>query len=975
MAMGCKRCVGEHRNGEACPVAPPPVPGDSLEGQRHGPLLLKRRWEVGAVASVYLAEYVPTGHRFAVKVLHAHLAARPAVRSRFIAEALAQRSVVHRHVARVLDVRPGPRGLPCVLMEAPEGEPLSAMPLPLSPVEVGEVLDQALAGLEAAHSRGLVHGDLTLDALVVARDAKGARHVRVRDFGAGGVRDAALSPEERAQGVMVGSPTFMAPEQCAGTRGGPRADVHALGVAGYLLVTGRLPFGLGRSADVALFPPHAINASVPPALSTVLLRAMAARPEERFDSAWAFRVALAQSLGLSAPVRNAAADAREDVSEEFVTQQGAESSGASTEAVASGEKPLGASAEAATREVKSHGAATEAATREVKSHGAATEAATREVKSHGAATEAATREVKSHGAATEAATREVKSHGAATEAATREVKSHGASTEAATREVKSRHASAEAIASGMKFQGVAGDDVVANWAAQRGTSTGAVTRSVMERDAAEDFEIVEDVPEWGGVATSMEDAALRAADIAHSNTRAGEVAMRAEVAAFWASAVALLEPTEPEPPSALHTLPVAAEADSSGPTASGAMPGPHPAPAPGAPILLVHPAMSTAPIEAASDTNTARSRAPILLVDPASPLAVTPMPAVSPTSTLGAAAIPFMTLAPSLDAAPIPLVNRVLDAASTPLPLTDAVAPLEASAPRTDALADLRVRLGLTPGEGLQPVSVSDVAPEGLFAECQGALPPLAARLTVEVSFRGDTVLGSCDVVRHVTFDEARTWNVPAGVFVHFSDESPALGRLLSRALIEDAEPAPDAELARLLSRAEAVARDPYALLGAKPGADFGDIHHRAQAALRRLVAFQLRPLPTAQWQALEALRVRVLAAQRMLGEPLSRVGHDATRGNLAGLARCVAAGVPEPTLEALRSAFLAARPEVESKARALFTQGHALEVQRAIPAALERYAEALKLDPLNTSWLKHYQALLRQVPGEAGARMGGGMA
>ncbi|WP_255442248.1 serine/threonine protein kinase [Corallococcus sp. Z5C101001] len=919
MAMGCKRCVGEHRNGEACPVAPPPVPGDSLEGQRHGPLLLKRRWEVGAVASVYLAEYVPTGHRFAVKVLHAHLAARPAVRSRFIAEALAQRSVVHRHVARVLDVRPGPMGLPCVLMEAPEGEPLSAMPLPLSPVEVGEVLDQALAGLEAAHSRGVVHGDLTLDALVVARDAKGARHVRVRDFGAGAVRDAALSPEERAQGVMVGSPTFMAPEQCAGTRGGPRADVHALGVAGYLLVTGRLPFGLGRSADVALFPPHAINASVPPALSTVLLRAMAARPEERFDSAWAFRVALAQSLGLSAPVRNAAADAREDVSEEFVTQQGAESSGASTEAVASGEKPLGAS--------------------------------------------------------TEAATREVKSHGAATEAATREVKSHGAATEAATREVKSRHASAEAFASGMKSQGVAGDDVVANWAAQRGTSTGAVTRSVMERDAAEDFEIVEDVPEWGGVATSMEDAALRAADIAHSDTRAGEVAMRAEVAAFWASAVALLEPTEPEPPSAIHTSPVAAEADSSGSTASGAMPGPHPAPAPGAPILLVHPAMSTAPIEAASDTNTARSRAPILLVDPASPLSVTPMPAVSPTSTLGAAAIPFMTLAPSLDAAPIPLVNRVLDAASTPLPLTDAVAPLEASAPRTDALADLRVRLGLTPGEGLQPVSVSDVAPEGLFAECQGALPPLAARLTVEVSFRGDTVLGSCDVVRHVTFDEARTWNVPAGVFVHFSDESPALGRLLSRALIEDAEPAPDAELARLLSRAEAVARDPYALLGAKPGADFGDIHHRAQAALRRLVAFQLRPLPTAQWQALEALRVRVLAAQRMLGEPLSRVGHDATRGNLAGLARCVAAGVPEPTLEALRSAFLAARPEVESKARALFTQGHALEVQRAIPAALERYAEALKLDPLNTSWLKHYQALLRQVPGEAGARMGGGMA
>lgn len=905
MAMGCKRCVGEHRSGEACPVAPPPVLGDSLEGQRHGPLLLKRRWEVGAVASVYLAEYVPTGHRFAVKVLHAHLAARPAVRSRFIAEALAQRAVVHRHVARVLDVRPGPLGLPCVLMEAPEGEPLSAMPLPLSPVEVGEVLAQALAGLEAAHSRGVVHGDLTLDALVVTRDAKGARHVRVRDFGAGAVRDAALSPEERAQGVRVGSPTFMAPEQCAGMRGGPRADVHALGVAGYLLVTGRLPFGLGRSADVALFPPHAINASVPPALSTVLLRAMATRPEERFDSAWAFRAALARALGMEAPVRNAAADAREDVSEESVTWPGANSHGASTEAVASGEK----------------------------------------------------------------------SHAASVEAVARGASSHGASVGAVARGANSLDASVEAVARAMKSPGMTGDDVVASLEGQRGTSTGAFTRSVMERDAAEDFEIVEDVSDWGGAATSMEDAALRAADSAHSAARAGEVAMRAEVAAFWASAVALLGPTECAPSSDMRTPAVASRADSSGTAASGAMPIPHAAPALGAPILLVHPAMSTAAVEAASDANTARSRAPILLVDPASPLDVTPMPAVNPTSTLGAAAIPFMTLAPSLAAAPIPLVDRVLDAASMSLPLTDAMAPLEASAPRTDALADLRVRLGLTPGEGLQPVSVSDVAPEGLFAECQGTLPPLAARLSVEVSFRGETALGACDVVRHVTFDEARTWNVRAGVFVHFSDESPALGRLLSRALIEDAEPAPDAELARLLSRAEAVARDPYALLGAKPGADFGDIHHRAQAALRRLVAFQLRPLPTAQWQALEALRVRVLAAQRMLGEPLSRVGHDATRGNLEGLARCVAAGVPEPTLEALRSAFLAARPEVESKARALFTQGHALEVQRAIPAALERYAEALKLDPLNTSWLKHYQSLLRQVPGEVGARVGGGMA
>lgn len=831
MSMGCKRCVGEHRTGEACPVEPSSVAGDSLEGQRHGPLLLKRRLETGAVASVYLAEYVPTGHRFAVKVLHADLAARPAVRARFISEALAQRDVVNRHVARVLDVRPGPQGLPCVLMEAPDGESLSAMPMPLSPVEAGEVLDQALAGLEAAHARGLVHGDLTLDSLVVTRDAKGARRVLVRDFGAGRVRDAALSKDERARGVTVGSPTFMAPEQSSGVSAGPRADVHSLGVAGYLLVTGRLPFGLGRSADVVLFPPHALNASVPPALSTVLLRALAARPEERFESARAFRVALAEALGLESGVRDASADAREDVSSEVVT----------------------------------------------------------------------------------------------------------------------------------------------------------------ERDALDDIDIVEDVPAWGDSASSMEDAALRASDGISSEARAGEVAMRAEVAAFWASAVALLGPADAEETAKSA---VASGADSSGPgtsvQASGAPVDVGPATsgdassawAPAHTLMMntVSPAEAMALLALTNPAASARAGA----MEPTSPLDAAPAPAHA-SSTLGSAAIPFMHLAPTVEAAPIPLihpassqppavpialVDRVSDDSAVPAALENPVAPLEATAPRTDAPSDLRVRLGLTPGEVLQSVSVSDVAPEGLFAECQGSLPPLAARLPVEVSFRGETALGACDVVRHVTFDEARTWNVPAGVFVHFSDEYPALNRLLTRALTEDQEPASDAELSRMLSRAEAVARDPYTLLGAKPDADFGDVRRRAQAALRRLDVFNGRALPTAQRQALEALRLRVLTAQRMLGEPLSRVGYDATRGNVAGLARCVAAGVPEPTMEALRSAFLAARPAVETQARALFTRGHALEVQRSIPAALECYAEALRLDPLNTSWLRHYQSLREQARAGAGARM-----
>ncbi|MFP2931153.1 serine/threonine protein kinase, partial [Pyxidicoccus sp. 3LG] len=160
--------------------------------------------------------------------------------------------------------------------------------------------------------------------------------------------------------------------------------------------------------------------------------------------------------------------------------------------------------------------------------------------------------------------------------------------------------------------------------------------------------------------------------------------------------------------------------------------------------------------------------------------------------------------------------------------------------------------------------------------------------------------------------------------------------------------------------------KDPYSLLGAQPHVDFDEVRRRASAALRRLEGFRQRRLPVEQRRALDSLRQRVEAARRTLGEPLHRAGFDAVRGNLAGLSRCVEAGLTDEAVEPLRRAFLAARPEAEARARTLFTQGHALEVQRAMRAALSRYAEALALDPLNVSWLRHYQTLRQESWGVA---------
>jgi|GEM_PF-650480 len=668
--MACAQCDVDHPAGAPCAadslgVA---VSASCLEGQRHGPLVFRRWLGAGALGTVYLAEYPPTGHRFAVKVLHPHLAERPDVRRRFYAETLVVRELVHPHVARVLDARPGPGGLPCLLMEYADGESFSRLPMPLAPVEAVELLGQALEAVEAAHARGLGHWDLSADNLVLTRDARGERRVKVLDFGASAVLSASLSPEERARGMVVGSPAFIAPEQWAGEAVDGRADVYALGVVGYLLLTGRLPFGIGRAGELAPPEPHVLNPSVPTALSSVLLRALAPRPSERFPDARAFREALAHCMDPS-------------------------------------------------------------------------------------------------------------------------------------------------------------------------------TRAA-ERAAAlvDDVELLVDID------------------------------------------VVLDEEAEPA------------------------------------------------------------RKAPILLLPE--------MQAPEGHVTL------FGQSVPEDGATPLHLALRAV-AQAEPM--------LEAPAPRVAAPVGLEVRLGLD--GGWVSVAARDVSVDGFFAAWDGALPPLAARLTVELSFGGRTVACEGDVIRHVTGDEARAWGVAAGAFIHFDAPDAALRQWVAWMLEEGAraprpERRPDGELARLLARAAEAAQDPYGLLGARPDAGFEEIRRRASAALRRLEGFRARPLPVTQRRALESLRGRVEAARRTLGEPLSRAGFDAVRGNLSGLARCVEAGLPDEEVEPLRRAFLSARPGSEARARTLFTQGHALEVQRALRAALSRYAAGLALDPLNVAWLRHYQSLRERAQG-----------
>ncbi|MBF5046167.1 serine/threonine protein kinase [Aggregicoccus sp. 17bor-14] len=310
-----------------------------------------------------------------------------------------------------------------------------------------------------------------------------------------------------------------------------------------------------------------------------------------------------------------------------------------------------------------------------------------------------------------------------------------------------------------------------------------------------------------------------------------------------------------------------------------------------------------------------------------------------------------------------------------------AYAPLaEAPPPSQPAPAGLSARAALRVGFAPVDVQVQDVTPAGLYVKHAGALPPLASRLALQLRVHGQLLGTWAHVVRHVCAEEARAWGVAPGFFVHFDDPAGELALRLQQALAA-APPAPaaqatqpfDPELASLLARAAGGSTDPYALLELAPHAGFAEVQRRADSAVKRLSESLARPLPTQQVQALQAALERVEHARQALGDPTARAGLDAVRGNVAGVARCLAAGIPLDTLERLRHAFLQARPGVEARAAALWRAGEALEQQASrggglYDAALARYAEALALDPLNAQLQRHYWGLQRLTRGVAGS-------
>lgn len=258
-----------------------------------------RRIGRGQMGVVYEAEHHELGHRVAVKLL-ARASADLAARIRVEAQVLAR--IRHPNLLAVVDF-----GVvddrPYLVAEIVRGRTLRDLLEErghLSVEEAADVLRDVLAGLGAVHAAGIVHRDLKPENVIL--DEHGS--AKVLDFGLAKIFDAGADPRTPSPAVddgdlIVGTPAYMAPEQIAGPDVDARADVYAAGAILYELLTGNRPFPDAVTSD-AMMEAHARGDVVRPSklvdltwdVDRIVLKAMAKRPERRYQTATDFAAAI-----------------------------------------------------------------------------------------------------------------------------------------------------------------------------------------------------------------------------------------------------------------------------------------------------------------------------------------------------------------------------------------------------------------------------------------------------------------------------------------------------------------------------------------------------------------------------------------------------------------------------------------------------------------------------------------------------------
>jgi len=250
---------------------------------------LERRLGSGGMSTVHLALDLRLERYVAVKLLAEHLADDPAFVSRFEREAQAAARLIHPHVVQIFDSGLDDQtGQHFIVMEYIEGRSCAEILRDQGWVPVPEavaIIEQACAGLHYAHRHGVIHRDVKPGNLL--RSAEG--EVKLADFG---IAKAAEQSSITQVGSVLGTAAYLAPEQARGEDAGPQADLYALGVVAYQLISGRLPYEAASLTELVLKqqeeqPPRLdeLVAGVTPQLADAVALALAIDPRERYADA------------------------------------------------------------------------------------------------------------------------------------------------------------------------------------------------------------------------------------------------------------------------------------------------------------------------------------------------------------------------------------------------------------------------------------------------------------------------------------------------------------------------------------------------------------------------------------------------------------------------------------------------------------------------------------------------------------------
>lgn len=284
------------------PAATSATPESYLGRVIAGRYALERLLGRGGMGLVFQARHVAVGRRVAVKILRPEYARSDEAVARFHREAKAAASVGSPHIVEVIDFGYSEDGGAYLAMELLEGEDLASLLRrkgSLEPSRAVAIVRQVAEALAAAHGRGIVHRDLKSGNVFVSRGDR----VKVLDFGVSKVLDPGDSGSlDTAQGAMIGTAHYMAPEQASDGRGvDARADLYSLGCILFEVLTGELPF-VGATPVEVLYKhvhesprrPSSIRPGLPRALDLLVLKLLAKDRESRPPDARAVLASLEQ---------------------------------------------------------------------------------------------------------------------------------------------------------------------------------------------------------------------------------------------------------------------------------------------------------------------------------------------------------------------------------------------------------------------------------------------------------------------------------------------------------------------------------------------------------------------------------------------------------------------------------------------------------------------------------------------------------